>query len=159
MARRPGLWTSTSMQLLIGLIIREFSSLACSMCIGDSVLSVLTQLLSIHIFRILSGESGRPGVGNVTGSVLGPLLFFHQASELFSILENKLYGYPDNSTLVAVVPSLLASVLPMQRPINRDVNIVSGSEQGCDSRERWTYHQLKVMIVNSYEVIISSRWW
>ena len=39
------------------------------------------------------------------GSVLGPLLFLLYTSELFSILENKLIGYADNCTLMAVVPS------------------------------------------------------
>ena len=39
------------------------------------------------------------------GSVLGPLLSLLFTSELFSILENKLIGYADDSTLIAVVPS------------------------------------------------------
>ena len=39
------------------------------------------------------------------GSVLGPLLFLLYTSELFSVLENKLIGYADDSTLIAVVPS------------------------------------------------------
>ena len=39
------------------------------------------------------------------GSVLGPLLFLLCTSELFSNLENKLIGYSDDSTLMAVVPS------------------------------------------------------
>ena len=39
------------------------------------------------------------------GSVLGPLLFLLYTSDLFSILENKLIGYADDSTLMAVVPS------------------------------------------------------
>ena len=39
------------------------------------------------------------------GSVLGPLLFILYTSELFSIVENKLIGYVDDSTLIAVVPS------------------------------------------------------
>ena len=38
-------------------------------------------------------------------SVLGQLLFLLQISELFSILENKLIGYADDSTLMPVVPS------------------------------------------------------
>ena len=38
-------------------------------------------------------------------SVLGPLLFLLYTSELFSILENKLSGYTDDFTLIAVVPS------------------------------------------------------
>ena len=39
------------------------------------------------------------------GSVLGPLLFLLYSSELFSILKNKLHGYADDSTMMAVVPS------------------------------------------------------
>ena len=39
------------------------------------------------------------------GSVLGPLLFLLYTSELFSILEKKLIGYADDSTLIVVVPS------------------------------------------------------
>ena len=39
------------------------------------------------------------------GSVLDLLLFLLYTSELFSILENKLIGYADDSTLMAVVPS------------------------------------------------------
>ena len=36
---------------------------------------------------------------------MGPLLFVLYTSELFSILENKLIGYADDSTPIAVVPS------------------------------------------------------
>ena len=39
------------------------------------------------------------------GSVLGPFLFLQYTSELFFILENKLIGYADNSTLMTVVTS------------------------------------------------------
>ena len=39
------------------------------------------------------------------GSVLGPLLFLLHTSEHFSILENRLIGYADDSTLIAIVPS------------------------------------------------------
>ena len=39
------------------------------------------------------------------GSVLGPLLFLPYTSKLFSILENKLIGYADDSTSMVVVPS------------------------------------------------------
>ena len=38
-------------------------------------------------------------------NVLGPLLFLLSTSELFSILENKLNGYADDSTLIDVVSS------------------------------------------------------
>ena len=38
------------------------------------------------------------------GSVLGPLLFLLYTSDFISILENKQFGYADDSTLIAVVP-------------------------------------------------------
>ena len=38
------------------------------------------------------------------GSVLGLLLFLLYTLEIFSILENKLMGYADDSTLIAVLP-------------------------------------------------------
>ena len=39
------------------------------------------------------------------GSVFNTLLFLLYTSELFSIQENKLIGYADDSTLIAGVPS------------------------------------------------------
>ena len=39
------------------------------------------------------------------GSDLGPLLSLLYTSDLFSILENKLTGYAEDSTSMAVVPS------------------------------------------------------
>ena len=39
------------------------------------------------------------------GSVFDPLLFSLYIANLFSILESKLVGYADDSTLMAVVPS------------------------------------------------------
>ena len=45
--------------------------------------------------------------GVLQGSVLGALLLILFTSEIFSIsiLENKLIGYADDSTLMAIVPS------------------------------------------------------
>ena len=43
--------------------------------------------------------------GMPQGSGSGPLLFLLYTSEFFFILENKMIGYADDSTLMAVVPS------------------------------------------------------
>ena len=58
------------------------------------------------------------------GSVWGPLLFILYTSELFSILENKLIGYADDSTLMAVAPSLGVRVAVAESLI-RDLGRVS----------------------------------
>ena len=50
--------------------------------------------------KLANVESGVP-----QGNVLGPLLFLLNTSEHFSIFENKLIGYADDSTLIGGVPS------------------------------------------------------
>ena len=58
------------------------------------------------------------------GSVLGLQLFLLYTAELLSMVENKLYGYADDSTLVTVVPSLDERVA-VSESINRNLNRVS----------------------------------
>ena len=57
-------------------------------------------MLDVCRSKLVDVFSGAP-----QGSVLGTLLFLLYTLELFSILENKLIGYADDSTLMAVVPS------------------------------------------------------
>ena len=78
------------------------------MGIAGSVLSILTQFLSNRSQQVMV-DGCRSKLVNVVsgipqGSVLGSLLVLLYTSELFSILENKLIGYADDSTLMAVVP-------------------------------------------------------
>ena len=66
----------------------------CSVGIGGSVLSILTQFLSDRSQHVMV-EGCRSTLVNVLsgvpqGSVLGPLLFLQYTSELFSNLENDL---------------------------------------------------------------------
>ena len=62
------------------------------------------------------------------GSVLGPLLFLLYTSELFLLLENKLIGYADDSTLIAVVSSPGVRVA-VAESLSRDLMKVS---EWCD---------------------------
>ena len=81
----------------------------CSVCIGGSVLSILTEFLSNRSQQVMVDGCRSKLVNAVSGvpqdSVLGPLFFLLYTTDLFSILKNKLIGYADDSTLMAVVPS------------------------------------------------------
>ena len=80
------------------------------MGIGGSVLSILTHFLSNRSQHVMVDGCRSKLVDVVSGvpqaSVLGPLLFLLFTSEPFFILENKMIGYADHSTLIPVVPSL-----------------------------------------------------
>ena len=81
----------------------------CSVGIGGSVQSILTQFLSNRSLQVMVDGCRSKLVNVVSGvpqvNVLGPSLFLLYTSELFSILKNKLIGYADDSTLMAAVPS------------------------------------------------------
>ena len=81
----------------------------CSVRIGGSVFYISTQFLSNRSQHVMV-DSCRSTLVNVVsgvpqGRALGPLLFLLNTSELFSIVENKLIGNADDSTLIAAVPS------------------------------------------------------
>ena len=72
----------------------------CSVSIGGSLLSILTQFLSNRSQHVMVD-----GCSSKQGNVLGLLLFLLYTSEPFSILESKLIGYADAFILIAVVSS------------------------------------------------------
>ena len=67
--------------------------------------SILTQFLLNRSQYVMEDGCRSKLVGVPQGSLLGPLLFLINISEVFFILENKLIGYADDSTFIAVVPS------------------------------------------------------
>ena len=95
-------------------------------------MSILTQFLSNRSEHVMADGCQSKLVdvvlGVQQGSVLGPLLFLLYTSELFTILENKLIGYADDSTLMAVVPSPGVKVTVTESLI-RDLGRVS---EQCD---------------------------
>ena len=81
---------------------------------------------------------------------MGPLLFLLYTSELFFILENKLIGYADDSTFIAVMPSPAVRVAVAESLI---------SDLGRDSEwcDLWgmklNASKAKTMIVSRYRTM------
>ena len=92
------------------------------------MLSVLTQFLSNRSQYVVVDGCRSKLVNEVSGlpqgSVLGPQLLLLYTAELLSIVENKLYGYANDSTLMAVVPPPGERVA-VSESMNRDLNKVS----------------------------------
>ena len=92
------------------------------------MLPVLTQFISNQSQYVVV-DGCRSKLVNVVsgvprGSVLSPQLFLLFTEELFSIVQIKLYGYADDSTLVVVVPSPGERVA-VSESMNSDLNRVS----------------------------------
>ena len=122
------------MQIVFSAAVDSFNHLGilyklCSVGIGSCVLSTLTQFLSNRSQHVMV-ESRRSKLYSCREcrGVLGPLLFLLYTSEHFSILESKLIGYADDSTLMAVVPSPCVKVTVAESLI-RDLGRVS---EWCD---------------------------
>ena len=111
------------MQPLIGSTNREFS---------------LNSALWVKLVNVVSGVP--------QGSVLGPLLYLLTTSELLSILENKLIGYADDSTFMAVVPFPSVGLIAAESLI-RDIGRV------CE----WCYLWLMKLNAGQTKTMIVSR--
>ena len=120
------------------------------------VLSILTQFLSNRSQHVMM-DGCRSKLVNVVsgvpqGSVLGPLLFLLYTSVLLSILEDKLIGYVNDSTLMAVVSSPGVRVTVAESRI-RDLGRVS---EWCDLfRMKLNASKTKTMIVSRSHTIHS----
>ena len=92
------------------------------------MLSVLTQVFSNRSQYVVVDGCGSKLVNVVSGvpqgSVLCLQLFLLYTAEFFSIVKNKLCGYADDFTQVAVVSSSCERVA-ISEPMNRDLNRIS----------------------------------
>ena len=106
--RRLESYRLVSAQPLIGQTIREFSISSVHWVVEVLCCQYWHSFYQIHNSTLL--DSCRSKLVNVMsgvpqGSALGPLFFFLHTSDHFYIRENKLIGYADDSTLIAVLPS------------------------------------------------------
>ena len=79
-----------------------------SICVGGSVLSICRELEDSQRV-VVDGATSEwiPIVSGVRqGSVSCPLLFIPYTSEMFELVENRLYSYSDDSALLVVVRKL-----------------------------------------------------
>ena len=91
------------------------------------MLSVLTQIFSNRSHYVVVDGCHSKLVNVVSGmhqcSLLGPQLFLLYTAELFHLVKNKLNGYSDVSTLVAVGPCP-ADRVAVTESMNRDLELV-----------------------------------
>ena len=92
------------------------------------MLSVLTPFLTNRSPYVVVDSCRSKPVGMVSGVLLGSgfclQLFLLYTADILSILVNKLFGYADYSTLVAIVLSPCEKVA-VTESMNRDLNRVS----------------------------------
>ena len=78
-----------------------------SIGVGVSVLSICTEFLSERRQTVVAGGAASECLLIIPcvpqGSVLGPLLFILYTSEMFELVDNRLFANADDSTLLAVV--------------------------------------------------------
>ena len=89
-----------------------------SISVGGSVVSICTEFLSDRRQRIVvDGAASKwiPLISGVPqGTVFGPLLFILYTSEMFELVENRLFAYADDFTLLAAI------LKPADRPAVAD---------------------------------------
>ena len=80
-----------------------------------SVLSICIEFFSDRIQRVVvdgAANERSPTISCVPhGRVLGPLLFFLHTSDMFELVENRLFAYADDSTLLQLFASLQTDLL------------------------------------------------
>ena len=116
----------------------------CSEFLSDRRQRVVVDGATSEWIPIVSGKL-RNG-GPTQGSVLGPLLFILYTSETFEMMDNRLYAYADDSTLLTVVrksadrPAVAAS-------LNRDLAII----------QEWCNHSCMILNPKKTKAIEVSR--
>ena len=114
------------------------------------MLSICGEFLSNRGQRVVVNRATSEWIPIVSGvpqgSVLGPLLFILYTSEMFQLVENRLYAYAEDSTLLAVVrkPSYKPAVAAS---LNRDLARI----------QEWRNHWCMILNPNKTKGLVVSR--
>ena len=122
----------------------------CYVGIGNYVLSILTKFLS-NLSQHFMVDGCRSKLVNIMsgvlwGSFLGQFLFHLYTSQRFTILENKLIGYADNSTLIVICCVISGVRATVAKSLYRDLGKFS---EWCDL---WG---MKLYAINTKPMIVS----
>ena len=121
-----------------------------SIVVGGSVLSICTEFLSVHRQRVVVDGAASERIpiisGMLQGSVLGPLIFILYTNEMFELVENRLFAYADDSTLLAVVHK------PADRPA-----VVASHNRDLACIQEWCNHWCMILHFNKTKALVVSR--
>ena len=117
--------------------------------VGGSVLSIFSEFLSNCMQGVVvDGATSEwiPIISGVPqGSVVGPLLFILYTSKLFELMENRLYAYADDSTLLIVVRK------PADRPA-----VAPSLNMGFARIQEWCNHWCMILNLNKTKALVVS---
>ena len=122
-----------------------------SIGVGGSMLSICKEFLLYRRQRVVVDSAASEWIpiisGMPQGSVVGPLLFIQYTREMFEPVENRLFAYTDDSTLLAVVRK------PTDRPavaasLNRDLARI----------QEWCNHWCMILNPNKTKALVVSRY-
>ena len=120
-----------------------------SIGVGGSVLSICTEFLSDRRQRVVVDGAGIVYIqiisGVLQGSVLGPLLFILYTSKMFELVENRLFAYADDFTLLAVVRK------PADRPA-----VAASPNMDLARIQEWCNHWCTILNPNKTKTVVVS---
>ena len=121
-----------------------------SIGVGGSVMCFCREFLSNRRQRVMVDDATSewiPIVSDVLqGSVLGLLLFIIYTSEMFELVENRLYAYVVDSTSLAVVRQ------PADRPA-----VVTSLNRDLARIQEWCNHWCMILNPNTTKALVVSR--
>ena len=121
-----------------------------SVGVGGSVLSICREFLSSRRQRVVVDGATSEWIPIVSvlpqGSESGPLQFILYSSEMFELVENRLYAYADDSTLLAFV----------RKPADRTAAVASLNRNLARIQE-WCNHWCIVLNINKTKTLVVSK--